>query len=318
VLESNVHFPTDFNLLWDACRKCIELLSDLCIKHGLLGWRKCHDWKKKIKSLMRNCAEISRNGGANKEQRLKDIVASYLNKVYQLELKINEALQSLLSCDLSPSQHIALQQVRYFHDMLIKHIDLIERRIFKGEKIPHSEKVFSLFEPHTEWINKGKTNPSIELGHKLLISTDQYGFILDYKVMVKTCDVNETIALVDRLLNQYGEDCIASFSVDKGFSSKENRELLELFIPEVIMPKKGKRNLQEQNTESKKRFKLLRNKHSAIESNINSLEHHGLNRCPDKGFHGFQRYTGLGVLAYNLHKIGKQVLRCRQPLKKAA
>ena len=108
------------------------------------------------------------------------------------------------------------------------------------------------------------------------------------------------------------------FSVDKGFSSKENRELLELFIPEVIMPKKGKRNLQEQNTESKKRFKLLRHKHSAIESNINSLEHHGLNRCPDKGFHGFQRYTGLGVLAYNLHKIGKQVLRCRQPLKKAA
>jgi transposase, IS5 family len=318
VLESDVHFPTDFNLLWDACRKCIVLLSVLCNDCGLSGWRKSHDWSKKIKSLMRLCAQISGSGGVNKEERLKAQVIEYLQKVYQLEQKVNEAIERLLKCDLSISQCVRLQDVRYFHEMLIKHIDLIERRVLKDEKIPHCEKVFSLFEPHTEWVNKGKKNPSIELGHKVLISTDQYGFILDYKVMEKTCDVDESIARVDRLFSQYGEDSIASFSVDKGFSSKENRELLELFIPEVIMPKKGKCNQQEQKTESEKRFKLLRNKHSAIESNINSLEHHGLDRCPDKGLHGFKRYTGLGVLAYNLHKIGKQLLRCTQPLKKAA
>lgn len=34
------------------------------------------------------------------------------------------------------------------------------------------------------------------------------------------------------------------------------------------------------------------------------LEHHGLNRCADKGLHGYKKYVGLSVLAYNLHILG--------------
>lgn len=70
------------------------------------------------------------------------------------------------------------------------------------------------------------------------------------------------------------------------------------------MPKKGKRNKEEKERESAKKFKQLRYAHSAIESNINMLEHHGLNRCADKGLHGYKRYVGLSVLAYNLHILG--------------
>ena len=64
----------------------------------------------------------------------------------------------------------------------------------------------------------------------------------------------------------------------------------------------------EQEEESSKEFKKLRNEHSAIESNINSLEHHGLNRCPDKGKKGFIKFTALGVLSYNLHRLGMVLL----------
>ena len=56
------------------------------------------------------------------------------------------------------------------------------------------------------------------------------------------------------------------------------------------------------------RWLKLKDKHSEVESNINSLEQHGLDRCPDKGLHGYKRYAGLGVLAYNLHRIGKGLL----------
>ena len=97
---------------------------------------------------------------------------------------------------------------------------------------------------------------------------------------------------------------------------------MELFIPEVIMPKKGRRSQADQARETQKTFRRLRQQHSAIESNINALEHHGLNRCPDKGWAGFQRYVGFGILAYNLHTIGHQLLahdRQRTPrLKQAA
>ncbi len=156
----------------------------------------------------------------------------------------------------------------------------------------------------------------------LLITTDQYSLVLDYKAMEQSSDVKETLPLADRLLARFGEGSLQSLSIDKGFSAQQDRELLELFIPEVIMPKKGRRSQADQARETHKRFRRLRAQHSGIESDINALEHPGLNRCPDKGWSGFQRYVGLGILAYNLHKIGNRLLahhQQRKPrLKKAA
>ena len=118
--------------------------------------------------------------------------------------------------------------------------------MLRGETIAHEEKIFSLFEPHTEWIKKGKLFPPVELGHKVLLTTDQHELILDCKVMEQLNDAAEVIALADRLLGSYGGASVASLSFDKGFSRVEDRQLVELYIPEVIMPKGGKRNSQEQ------------------------------------------------------------------------
>jgi hypothetical protein len=157
-------------------------------------------------------------------------------------------------------------------------------------------------------IKKGKLFPPIEFGHKILIATDQHELILDYRVMDQPNDVDEAIPLADRLWARYGEGCLISLSFDKGFTREEDRQLLALYIPEVIMPKRGKRNAAEEERERARRFVALRHQHHAIESDINCLEHHGLNRCLDRGLWGFKRYVGLGVLAYNLHKIGARLL----------
>jgi transposase, IS5 family len=79
----------------------------------------------------------------------------------------------------------------------------------------------------------------------------------------------------------------------------------------VILPKKERHNKKDKERESTPMFKKLRNEHSAVESNINILEHHGLNRCMDKGLRGFKRCIGLSVLAFNLHLHGK-VLKAKQ------
>ncbi len=112
---------------------------------------------------------------------------------------------------------------------------------------------------------------------------------------------------------------VSSWSFDKGFYSKENKELLDLFVNEVIMPKKGKLNKKEYEFEHRRKFKKLRNKHSAVESKINELEHRGLDRCPYKGNEHFTNYIGLGICSYNLHKIGAELMRQeRLKLKTAA
>ena len=311
VLETNVHYPTDLNLLWDAARKSIEILSSLYEQLGLEGWRKKAYWKRQLKKAMRTCAKVNRSGGANKTERLEVAVKDYLEAAYALEAKIYECVERLQSKEITLSipESLRLKNALYFHDHLIGHIDLVERRLLKGETIGHEEKVFSLFEPHTELIKKGKANPAVEFGRRLLVSTQQDGLILDYKVMGSGSETAEVVPLADRLLKSYGEENLQSISFDKGFSSQEDRELLELYIPEVIMPKKGRRNQADRQRESAQIWRKRKHAHSAVESDINCLEHHGLDRCPDKGFNGYKRYVGLGVLAYNLHKIGARILR---------
>jgi len=305
VLETNVHFPTDLNLLWDAQRKCLDLAGRLARGQALAGWRKSQDWRHKLKGHLRVLTKLSHGGGRNKEQRVR-VAAEHL------EAKVFETLHVLGTCPLGAVEFAEWIQLDYFHTALIRQMDLVERRLLREETIPHREKVFSLFEPHTQWIAKGKLFPPVELGHPLLITTDQHELILDYQRLDSWPEVGAAIPLADRLLSRYGEGLIASLSFDKGFSRQEDQELLELYIPQVIMPKRGKRNRREEERENQKSFRALRNRHQAIESDINCLEHHGLNRCLDKGLNGFERYVGFGVLSYNLHKIGARLLQRRR------
>ena len=217
---------------------------------------------------------------------------------------------------MDPMLEVLLSELRGYHDLLIHHIFLISDRLLDGRKIAPSEKLYSIFEQHTEWIQKGKAHRRVELGHRLLIATDQYGIVHDYKIMQGAEESGEVASLADRLVHKVGVESIASLSFDRGFSSVENRELLELSLPavEIIMPKKGNLSAADQERQRQKIWRKLSNKHSAIESDINSLEHHGLDRCPDKGYPAYARYAGLGILAYNLHRMGNHLLKKRSRL----
>ena len=185
----------------------------------------------------------------------------------------------------------------------------------KGETIAHRGKMFSVFETYTGWITKGKMNPSVELGKKLNITTDQWNLIVECQIMDSQQDRDIVIEMTDRILPKYK---VASWSLYKGYWLKENKEILQLEVARVIIPKLGKGNKQEQGEEHRGSFKKLKNKHSAIESNTNELEQRGLDRCPDSGYTHFKMYIGLGVCAYNLKKIGKQILKLAREALEAA
>lgn len=305
VVEGNVHFPTDINLLWDSGRKCLDCVGHL-INEGeisAVGWRKYKDWRRGLKNAMRSLSQLCKRSGPKKPETIIDAANQYINKAIGLSKKVNELISE---CPIETTGQLAqVIRLEYYKEMLDKHIDLVNRRLIKGETIPQKEKIFSIFETYTEWITKGKQNPNVELGKKVSITTDQYHLIIDFLVVEKTADVNLILPIVDRLLIKNN---IESISSDKGGWSRENKELLQLVIPKVIIPKKGKLNQEEQIEEHGKGFKKLRHLHSAVESNINELEYCGLDRCPDRGLHGFKRYVAIAVVAYNLHRIGKELL----------
>jgi hypothetical protein len=190
--------------------------------------------------------------------------------------------------------------------MAEKHIDLIYRRIINEEVIPHSEKVFSIFEPYTEWITKGKSNPKFELGKIIQVTSNQNHLIIDAEVIHQETDSQSFLKIAERILKT---NAPASWSVDRNYYNSVLKELLSERVPLLVMPKKGKKNEKEKAAEQEADFQKYHRKHSAIESNINALEHRGLDKCPDKGIEHFNTYVHLAVCAYNLHRIGAEMLK---------
>ena len=304
-LETNVHFPTDLNLLWDSSRKCLDMVKTLqeISSSSLKGWRKIKNIRKTLKSQYRATSQKVFKG--RDEHQKKQSVREYLRQAKMLEQKVEEVIKyPPVVMDKEVLVEVIVGQLVKYKNYVAKFTDQIERRLLKQETIPAEEKVFSIFEEHTEWLTKGKLNKKVELGHLLLITSDQYHFIVDYKVMEKQRDATQINSLCERIKKHYPEKT-RSHSFDKGFWSKDNLiTLQDAQIQQVVLPKRGRHNKEDKERESNPEFKKLRNEHSAVESNINMLEHHGLNRCMDKGLQGYKRYTGLSVLAYNLHILG--------------
>ena len=282
----------------------MDTLSKFLKKYdNIKGWRKLSSWTRELKGLMRELGKASASGGKGKDIRVKNAAKKYLTKAKSLLSKLRKTISYL---PLNDNKDLLLQiDLEYFMEMMVKHIDLVERRIIKGESILHSEKMFSIFESYTEWIKKGKQRPNVELGKKVSITTDQYNLIIDHQVMENEQDRDIVLKVADRILSKYKVDI---WSFDKGYWNKDNKSILSLEVEHVIMPKLGKKTISQSEQENTRIFKKYKNKHSAVESNINELEHRGLDRCPDRGYEHFKTYVSLAVCAYNLKKIGKQIL----------
>jgi hypothetical protein len=183
-----------------------------------------------------------------------------------------------------------------------RQIDQICRRVLQVEAIPHHEKVFSIFQPHTEWIVKGKAGVPMELGLRVCVVEDHYGFILHHQVMEKTTDDQIAVSIIKETQSRFASLYSASF--DKGFHSPKNQVELAEIVEKLVLPKKGKLSIVDKERERGPEFMHFRHKHSAVESAINALEIHGLDRCLDHGIHGFKRYAALAVVVRNIHHLG--------------
>ena len=285
-------------------RKCVDTIEKLQAITEVKGWRKIKHIRKTLKSQFRQTSQQVFKGKS--EQAKKQSVKQYL----QLAAALQQRCEAIVARPPMSTDHevmitILLVDLMKYAGYTRKFTDQIERRLLKEETIPAEEKIYSIFEPHTEWISKGKQNKKVELGHLLLITTDQHQFIVDYKIMKGEKDATQVKPLTERIEKTCEGKKITSHSFDKGFWSKDNFETLKATsIEQVVLPKRGRHTKEDKERESSKSFKKLRHQHSAVESNINMLEHHGLNRCMEKGLNGFKRCVGLSILAYNLHILG--------------
>lgn len=306
VFLSNSHFPTDFNLLLDCVRKAVVLSYSCAKRNQTSGWR---EYKSLSINIRRHYNKLSKMRYSNskkeskvesRKQEIHEQVRLYLSMAKRY---LNKARQYQDSLEVKIAK---LDTILEYGDLLTSQIN---RRIFEEETIPADEKIYSIFEPYTEWICKGKAGVRQELGVKVCIVEDQFGFILHHRVMKKEQDRDIALLIAKKSKDLFPQ--LASISFDKGFHSKldnerkNNRIRIEEELGVIAhLPIKGRPTKEDKKRESSKEFIKARKQHPAVESAINALGNHGLDRCPDRGEYNFDRYVSMAITSNNIHRLG--------------
>ena len=271
-------------------------------------WRQHQHNVRYLKRLMRKAQNTRRSKAQAQEQKQKN--EALTQEAYQAYLDVAECYLNKTKATVAKLEAISVDEydvmrkleIEGFMKHAIRQIGQTRRRVISAEVIPHAQKVFSIFEPHTEWISKGKAGVPVELGIKVCILEDQYQFILHHEVMQQKTDAQVAVSMVSEAKKRFPN--LSACSFDKGFHSTGNQDQLKEHLELVALPRKGKLSQAAQAEQQSEAFIKARRAHSAVESAINALEVHGLDRCPDHGIDGFRRYVAFAVVARNIHRIG--------------
>lgn len=292
VVETNIHYPTDASLLWDTWRVASRLLKQAREIDPASCLHRFHD--RKVKKLYHY---VTRYMSSTSKRRQRKVKAAFRTLIERTGWIVAIAAEF---CGLAASQAdmalaaVALELKAYLPSMR-KIVATARRAQLEGETVPASERVFSLFEPHTELIKRGKRQKPVEFGHKVLLCESPEKFITDYEVYEKQqadCELTESV--IERHEKLFGTKPEV-LAADKGFCpAAEKFEQLARQIDTLAIP----RRMQDFMDKVLAHWQAFR---AGIEGTISGLKRaFRLVRCFFKGFRSFERAVGLGVLCHNL------------------
>src|SRR5712692_7650256 len=315
VVETNIHYPTESNLIGDGLRKVVTLAAELAQEHGLPGWRQHQHLLMNVKDLVREIGRVSRAKGKGADrlkpgyQKLLTLAEDLLQRARQLlldlTLRVDVKGTDVLSAVVGGQQRDLLHYLQLTDQVC----GTARRRVLLGETVPNEDKIFSIFEPHTELIKRGKQPNPIQYGHNVLVIEDAAGFICHYEVVANGVLDQDLVVPVMTKLQKRFDGKIERASFDRAFHTPDNQEKLAEIVTHPCIPKKGQALGRKQQEEATVEFRQARQNHPGVESAIGALQSgNGQERCRDKSKRGYERYVGLGILGRNLQVLGKLLL----------
>ncbi len=320
VVETDIHHPTESSLIVDGIRKIMELCVRLYAVYDIVGWRQHEHLLKKAKQINRQIARIGARKGANYQTRLEKQYRKLLalaEMILERATQTCETLENDFELDIVTIGQIA--EIKVFMQRTQQVCGTACRRVLEGEKVPNEDKLFSIFEPHTQLYRRGKAGQPNQYGRLVLIIEDTRGFISHHYVMPRDAQdqdvaVEQTRTVQERLGNR-----IEEISFDRAFHSPENQIELAKIVNNVCLPKPGSKQSVEQEASASVKFHQARQRHPGVESAIGAMQSgNGLVRCRDVGEVGFERYVALAVLGRNIHALGKLLIAKQKPESAAA
>jgi transposase, IS5 family len=322
VVETNIHYPMESTLIGDGLRKIVPLAAELAAANGLGGWRQQEHLLKNLRKLVRSIGRAARAKGPGKE-RLKAGYQKLLALAKELLTRCRHLLQALaftpdpkawtldqVQNRVAPARREGL--LLHYMTLTEKVCDNARRRVLHGETLANAEKIFSIFEPHTELIKRGKQPNPIQFGHNVLVVEDAVGFVVEYRVLGNgVLDQDVVVPVMKELQERFGGK-IKSASFDRAFHTPENQKQLAEIVRTPCIAAKGQEKGRQQQ-EGSVAFRAARQHHPGVESAIGALQSgNGQKRCRDRSRRGYERYVALGILGRNLQTLGKLLLAQEQ------
>jgi hypothetical protein len=319
VVETNIHYPTESSVIGDGLRKILPLAAELAVAAGREGWRQYEHLLKKVRQWVQKidrAARAKRKGADRLKpgyQKLLELAKDLLGRARRLLLALAFPMDST-AFSLERLKNTAAPATR--EGLLLHYVILTEkvcdnarRRVLHGETLANEEKIFSIFEPHTELIKRGKQPNPTQFGHNTLVIEDAVGFVIEYRVLGKGELDQDVVVPVMKQLQKRFEGKIQSASFDRAFHTADNQQELAALVTTPCIAVKGAKQGRQQQQEGTVAFRKARQNHPGVESAIGALQAgNGLERCRDKTDRGFERYVALGVLGRNLQTLGKLLL----------
>jgi hypothetical protein len=321
VVETNVHYPTDSSLIADGLRKVLGLAAMLAGLFGLRGWRQHKHLDRKTRKLVRTIGRMAARKGNGYQERMKPLYRELLEVAEKL-LRRAETLRETVRkyCTGGGAEALALDKNLETFIQRTRYVcDLARRRVLQGETIPNSEKVFSIFETHTQLYKRGKAGEPLQFGRLVLVFEDGAGFITHHHLLPRDQGDRDVVVAQTRAAQKRHCGKIRRGSFDRGFHSPEIQDELAKILEHPCVPMPGSKQAAEQEKTASVEFRNARQSHPGIESAIGALQSgNGLKRCRDRSEKGFERYIALGVLGRNLHVLGKLLIAREAPQSQAA
>ncbi len=309
VIEMNIHYPTESSLIWDGVKKIIPLCVALACAIGESGWRQAQQLQRRIKEKARVISQMSASKSPKAKEGLPRAYGNLLERTDEL-IRRAKALKTKAEEESSlPPTMEKVRQLQCWIELTEQVCDTARRRVLLGETVPNTEKLFSLFETHTQLYRRGKAGTPNQFGRLVLVFEDAAGFISHYNIMHRDAQDKDVIVEQTQITqNKHGGE-IEKASFDRGFYAPENEEKLSLIIASPCLPPKHPKQYAEKLAGASVEFRQSRQRHPGIESAIGALQAgNGLKRCRDRSELGLERYVGLAILGRNLHTLGKLLI----------
>lgn len=306
VIETNIHYPTESSLIWDGVRKIIDVSVEIASILKEPGWRQSEQQKNAIKKCNRVVSQISSSKSSNVKSGLPNAYKNLLDRTSSL-LGRAKALQ--IEAERSVGTVAMAKSLKTWIELTEKVCDNAHRRVILGETVPNEEKLFSLFETHTQLYRRGKAGTPNQFGRLLLVFEDKAGFISHYHLMDRNAQDKDVIVDQMRQVQKIHKGAIEKASLDRGFHSEQNVAELATIVSSSCLPPKHPKQYAAFLEESTIEMEYTRNRHAGIESTIGALQRgNGLKRCRDRSELGMDRYIGLAIIGRNIQTLGKYLI----------